>query len=83
MELRRARLRYYGNFDETAARLLERVEVRAFGVLCAELGTRVVGDAALRDALTALADAALDPDVSGRPGFGDVVARLAALEVVA
>ena len=67
---------FYGNLAPAPRRLLQRVEVRAFGVLAAELATRVVGDPPFAKALTALADACLGADVSKRPGFAEVVASL-------
>ena len=39
---------YYGELAPSAQRLIERVEVRAFGVLCAEIATRIVGAAAIQ-----------------------------------
>ena len=55
---------------------IERVEVRAFGVLCAEIATRVVSDSATRDRLLAVADDCLQGDAAARPSFERLVAAL-------
>ena len=67
---------YYGELAPSAQKLIERVEVRAFGVLCAEIATRVVSDAATRDRLLAVADDCLRGDAAARPSFEKLVAAL-------
>ena len=67
---------YYGELAPSAQKLIERVEVRAFGVLCAEVATRVVSDAATRDRLLAVADDCLQGDAAARPSFEKLVAAL-------
>ena len=67
---------YYGELAPSAQRLIERVEVRAFGVLCAEVATRIVGAAATRDRLLAVADDCLQGDAAARPSFERLVAAL-------
>ena len=52
---------YYGELAPSSQRLIERVEVRAFGVLCAEVATRIVGAAAIQQRLLAVADDCLPP----------------------
>ncbi|KAJ1452435.1 hypothetical protein M885DRAFT_526998 [Pelagophyceae sp. CCMP2097] len=70
----------YSAFNAEQRRLMERLEVRAFGVLAAELGTRLAGGGATRAHLLGLADRCLGADVSRRPGFGDVCEVLKHLE---
>ncbi len=67
---------YYGELAPSSQKLIERVEVRAFGVLCAEIATRVVSDAATRDRLLAVADDCLRGDAAARPSFEKLVAAL-------
>ena len=64
---------YYGDLSPSAHKLVERVEVRAFGVLCAEVATRVVGAAAMQQTLAAVADDCLRADVAARPSFAKLV----------
>mmetsp|Transcript_7993 Transcript_7993/g.23837 ORF Transcript_7993/g.23837 Transcript_7993/m.23837 type:complete len:370 (-) Transcript_7993:29-1138(-) len=70
---------YYGALPAATQRLLERVEVRAFGVLMAELATRIAGDPAARDALLGVSEAALGAEPAARPAFAELVKRLGAL----
>ena len=67
---------YYGELAPSAQRLIERVEVRAFGVLCAEVATRIVGAAAIQQRLLAVADDCLRGDAAARPSFERLVAAL-------
>ena len=71
---------FYGHVDKERRDLFAKVEARALGVLIAELGTRVVGDAATKRELLAVADAALAPDVAARATPAAVLAALLALE---
>ena len=67
---------YYGELAPSSQRLIERVEVRAFGVLCAEVATRIVGAAAIQQRLLAVADDCLQGDAAARPSFERLVAAL-------
>ncbi|KQQ31951.1 protein kinase [Duganella sp. Leaf126] len=58
---------------------LQRLEVRAFGLLLEELLALSAPPAALRAGLAALQAACVAPDVTARPLFGTVVTRLHAL----
>ena len=72
----------YGNAAASAgivAARVERIEVRAWGVLAAELAARVEGSAELRAAIGKLAAACDVPDVLARPTFAEVVAAMAAI----
>ena len=71
---------FYGHVEKERRDLFAKVEARALGVLIAELGTRVVGDAATKRELLAVADAALAPDVAARATPAAVLAALLALE---
>ena len=71
---------FYGNCEKERRDLFAKVEARALGVLIAELGTRVVGDAATKRRLLAVADAALAPDVAARATPAAVLAALLAVE---
>jgi serine/threonine protein kinase len=67
--------------DNLETRALQRIEVRAFGVLLEELLARI--DSGLSDAdrlaLEALQRRCCQADVLARPGFGEVVLELAAM----
>ena len=67
---------YYGELAASSQKLIERVEVRAFGVLCAEVATRIVGAAAIQQRLLAVADDCLQGDAAARPSFERLVAAL-------
>ncbi|WP_455928015.1 leucine-rich repeat-containing protein kinase family protein [Pseudomonas capeferrum] len=71
---------FHATADSLETRALQRIEVRAFGVLLGELLERV--DTGLseekRSALEALRDNCCQPDVLARPGFAKIEAILAA-----
>ncbi|MCS3419534.1 hypothetical protein M2399_004591 [Pseudomonas sp. BIGb0450] len=71
---------FHATADSLETRALQRIEVRAFGVLLGELLERI--DTGLseekRSALEALRDNCCQPDVLARPGFAKIEAILAA-----
>lgn len=71
-------LNYYAPDD---IHLFELVEVRAFGVLIAELATRIVHETAegIKESLLRMADTCLQSDVERRPRFTAIQAHLASL----
>ncbi|WP_150605343.1 leucine-rich repeat-containing protein kinase family protein [Pseudomonas fluorescens] len=66
---------FHATTDSTETRALQRIEVRAFGVLLGELLARI--DSGLSDerrqVLEALERRCCQPDVLARPGFSDVI----------
>lgn len=72
---------FHATTDNLETRALQRIEVRAFGVLLEELLARI--DSGLSDAdrlaLEALQRRCCQADVLARPGFGEVVLELAAM----
>lgn len=74
---------YRGALEAGAENLFEKIEVRAFGVLAAELAARLAqASGATRTALAALADACLQGHVRRRPTFSEVVTTLDTLRLV-
>ena len=65
---------FHATADTQETRALQRIEVRAFGVLLGELLERV--DAAVSEELLALRDSCCQPDVLARPGFEEIEAVL-------
>lgn len=72
---------FHAKADSLETRALQRIEVRAFGVLLGELLERV--DAGLseeqRQGLEALQERCCQPDVLARPGFAEIEVSLSAL----
>ncbi|MNL42238.1 3-deoxy-D-manno-octulosonic-acid kinase [compost metagenome] len=72
---------FHATADNPQSRALQRIEVRAFGILLGELLERV--DSGLSDeqrgALRDLEQRCCQPDVLTRPGFDEVVQALAVL----
>jgi serine/threonine protein kinase len=72
---------FHATTDNLETRALQRIEVRAFGVLLEELLARI--DSGLSDAdrlaLEELQRRCCQADVLARPGFGEVVLELAAM----
>ncbi|WP_455884394.1 protein kinase [Pseudomonas spelaei] len=64
--------------DTTETRALQRIEVRAFGVLLGELQERV--EAPVSDALVELQTRCCQPDVLARPGFDEIENLLNAVQ---
>ncbi|MGH8359116.1 MAG: protein kinase, partial [Pseudomonas sp.] len=64
--------------DSQETRALQRIEVRAFGVLLGELLERIVAglNEQQRVALEALRDNCCQPDVLARPGFEEITSLL-------
>ena len=60
--------------DTMETRALQRIEVRAFGVLLGELLERV--EAQVSEELVALRERCCQPDVLARPGFEEIEALL-------
>ncbi len=69
---------FHAKADTLETRALQRIEVRAFGVLLGELLERVDGQ--VSDELLALHKNCCQPDVLARPGFEDIEALLDALQ---
>lgn len=71
---------FHATADSAESRALQRIEVRAFGVLLRELLERI--DSGLSDAarvrLEMLQQRCCQPDVLARPGFGEIEQELAA-----
>ncbi|MHC8406575.1 leucine-rich repeat-containing protein kinase family protein [Pseudomonas sp. TMB3-21] len=71
---------FHATADSLESRALQRIEVRAFGVLLGELLERI--DSGLSDVarvrLEALQQRCCQPDVLARPGFGEIERELAA-----
>ncbi|TFY90294.1 protein kinase [Pseudomonas kairouanensis] len=65
---------FHATADTLETRALQRIEVRAFGVLLGELLERVEGQAS--EELLALRDSCCQPDVLARPGFDEIEAVL-------
>ncbi|WP_411379277.1 protein kinase [Pseudomonas sp. MPB26] len=65
---------FHATADTLETRALQRIEVRAFGVLLGELLERVEGQ--VSDALVALQKSCCQPDVLARPGFEEIEALL-------
>ncbi|MGY2342455.1 leucine-rich repeat-containing protein kinase family protein [Pseudomonas sp. SDO5532_S415] len=69
---------FHDTADNLESRALQRIEVRAFGVLLGELLERI--DSGLSEeqrlALEDLRERCCQPDVLARPGFGEVLQRL-------
>lgn len=75
---------FYARQDTALARKLERLEVRAFGYLLEELVALIAEPAPHADTfaeLVRLRDVCCLPDVSARPSFVEIEARLVALTV--
>ena len=72
---------FHTRADTVESRALQRIEVRAFGVLLGELLERLDAGSndALRQALEALRDSCCQPDVLARPCFDTLEARLQSL----
>ncbi|WP_395606714.1 protein kinase [Pseudomonas sp. B22129] len=69
---------FHATADTLETRALQRIEVRAFGVLLGELLERV--DGVKDDALNALQAACCQPDVLARPGFEEIEAMLNSIQ---
>ncbi|MCF5655420.1 protein kinase [Pseudomonas poae] len=69
---------FHATADTLETRALQRIEVRAFGVLLGELLERVDGQ--VSDELLALQQNCCQPDVLARPGFEDIEALLNSLQ---
>ncbi|MBC3196663.1 protein kinase [Pseudomonas poae] len=69
---------FHATADTLETRALQRIEVRAFGVLLGELLERVDGQ--VGDELLALQQNCCQPDVLARPGFEDIEALLDSLQ---
>lgn len=67
---------YGGYFNPQDAYLFERVEVRAYGVLIAELASRIFNETNLKNNLMSLAQTCLQPDVDKRPTFSEIRTKL-------
>ena len=65
---------FHATADTLETRALQRIEVRAFGVLLGELLERV--ERAVSEELLALRDSCCQPDVLARPGFDEIQALL-------
>lgn len=61
---------FHATANTLETRALQRIEVRAFGVLLGELLERVEGEASKE--LLALSDSCCQPDVFARPGFDEI-----------
>ncbi len=72
---------FHATTDNLETRALQRIEVRAFGILLGELLTRIDSglSADRREVLEALEQRCCQPDVLARPGFSEVVQQLEAL----
>lgn len=66
--------------SQAHALALQQLEVRAFGLLLAELLERCDAPTALQAQLTALQAACVQPDVTARPLFAAIAAQLAAIK---
>jgi serine/threonine protein kinase len=66
---------FHATTDNLETRALQRIEVRAFGVLLGELLARIDSglSAERREVLQALEQRCCQPDVLTRPGFGEVI----------
>ncbi|ONH56112.1 Leucine rich repeat-containing protein [Pseudomonas cedrina] len=69
---------FHATADTLETRALQRIEVRAFGVLLGELLERVEEPAG--DALVALQKSCCQPDVLARPGFEEIEAILRSIQ---
>lgn len=69
---------FHATADTLETRALQRIEVRAFGVLLGELLERVEGP--VSDALVALQKSCCQPDVLARPGFEEIEALLISIQ---
>jgi hypothetical protein len=69
---------FHATEDSLESRALQRIEVRAFGVLLGELLERIDSgwNDALREQLEALQQRCCQPNVLARPGFGEVIQAL-------
>lgn len=65
---------FHATADGVETRALQRIEVRAFGVLLGELLERV--EEQLSDGLAALQKSCCQPDVLARPGFNEIESLL-------
>ena len=65
---------FHATADTVETRALQRIEVRAFGVLLGELLERV--EAGVSEELVALRERCCQPDVLARPGFEEIEALL-------
>ncbi|MGF6096526.1 protein kinase [Pseudomonas sp. 18175] len=68
---------FHATADTLETRALQRIEVRAFGVLLGELLERVEGE--VSEELLALRDSCCQPDVLARPGFEEIEVVLSSL----
>jgi hypothetical protein len=64
--------------DEETGQVLQRIEVRAFGILLGELLACCEGDEGETAALRELQTRCVQGDVASRPGFAEIEQRLAA-----
>ena len=71
---------FHATSDSLESRALQRIEVRAFGILLGELLERIDSglSAEQRVALEDLQQRCCQPDVLARPGFSEVVREMAA-----
>ncbi|TFF13779.1 protein kinase [Pseudomonas sp. BCA14] len=69
---------FHATTDTLETRALQRIEVRAFGVLLGELLERI--DGSIDERLVALQQICCQPDVSKRPGFQEIEALLQSIQ---
>ena len=69
---------FHATADTLETRALQRIEVRAFGVLLGELLERV--EAEVSEELVALRERCCQPDVLARPGFEEIEALLQSIQ---
>ncbi len=69
---------FHSPTDSLESRALQRIEVRAFGILLGELLERVDGDfeSGVLESLQGLQERCIQPDVLARPGFEEICAQL-------
>ncbi|WNJ87806.1 protein kinase [Pseudomonas canadensis] len=69
---------FHATADSVETRALQRIEVRAFGILLGELLERVEGQAS--DELVRLEKSCCQPDVLARPGFDEIETMLGSIQ---
>ena len=69
---------FHATADSVETRALQRIEVRAFGILLGELLERVEGQAS--DELVRLEKSCCQPDVLARPGFDEIETMLGSMQ---
>ncbi len=69
---------FHAKADSVETRALQRIEVRAFGILLGELLERVEGQAS--DELVRLEKSCCQPDVLARPGFDEIETMLGSIQ---